>query len=218
MTIRIGTVCEGLTDHVIIGKILESYSGVNGENIQPSSDRSSLDGGWTNVHKWCAHYTEMEKPIFDHDLDKNFFDFIVVHLDSDIYEKIIDKYYKKKTGFNRAEHQDRYDLVLHTLIKWLNNQTKKIIFCIAVDSIETWIYASISPDIDCENFFDIQRRLANVAYPQIYGREAPSEIKSLKKNENVYSQLSSLLDFKKISGCCAHFIDLVEQLERISAL
>jgi len=217
MTIRIGTVCEGLTDHVIIGKILEFYNGVNGENIQPSSDRSSLDGGWTNVHKWCAHYIEMEKPIFDYDLDKNFFDFILIHLDSDIYEKIIDKYYKKKTGFNRTEHQDRYDLVLHTLIKWLNNQTKKIIFCIAVDSIETWIYASIKPDIDCENFFDIQRRLANVAYPLIYEREAPSEIKSLKKNREVYSQLSRLLNCDNISGCCAHFIDLVEQLRRISA-
>ena len=216
MTIRIGTVCEGLTDHVIIGKILEVYIGINGENIQPSSDRSSLGGGWTNVHKWCAGYIEMEKPIFDYGLDKKFFDFILIHLDSDIYENIIGAYYKKKTGFNRTEHQDRYDLVLHTIIKWLNNQTKKIIFCIAVESIETWIYASIKPDIDCESFFDIQRRLANVAYPLIYEREAPLEIKSLKKNHEVYSRLSGLLNSDNISKCCAHFIDFVEQLRRIS--
>ncbi|SKB16014.1 conserved hypothetical protein [Planktothrix sp. PCC 11201] len=140
--ITFGLITEGLTDQIVIENILSGYFNTNDlivNPLQPERDKDNEDksdyGGWTLVFKYFQ--TQDFKQSFQ------FNDYLIIHIDTDVSEDI-------NYGIS---HQDKNgELSPEKLIEKVKEKFKiligedfyskyydRIIFAIAVHSIECWL-------------------------------------------------------------------------------
>lgn len=142
-----GIIAEGPTDQVIIDNILSGYFGDHDQEpvvnpIQPPIPLGANPGGWDQVFK-CLQRK-------DHELALQFNDFIIIHIDTDVQEE---------SGFDVPRRIDNRELsVLERIDKVIQRLKRemdahffeangdKIIFAIAVDSIECWLLPLYHPE------------------------------------------------------------------------
>lgn len=221
----VGVVCEGKTDFLLIKKIItDCFSGsVDVKPIQPTVDKTSGEfknnGGWLNVYKWClaneAVVSQNNFPLFANGMDSFYCNFTLIHLDTDICEKMEElKNIYNPIKYSIKDPAGRYNYVKGALSSWLNSGTDNCIFCIAVECIETWIYAGISDDesFGCEAKNDIHIDLARLYYRVIKLKNPPSEIKKIRKSEKTYGKLIDRINISKIEQNCFHFSLFINSL------
>jgi hypothetical protein len=155
--LRIGIVCEGSTDTVIIKTACERYLqelGWQAEvfSIQPLRDNTRGErGGWTMVRDWLAsnpHDVRCRRHfgigLFANGLDAFQCDIIFVHLDSDvIWDPVFNSGRAPKTRTPSADRR----LVEEVLEGWVGFSTLsdadriRYVLGVAVQSTETWCIA-----------------------------------------------------------------------------
>jgi hypothetical protein len=161
--VRIGIVCEGSTDAVVIQAICEQFLAEHGWQahvfpIQPVRDNTQGEqGGWTMVRDWIvasSHQVRCERylglGLFANGLDAFQCDFIFIHLDSDIISDPAFNLGKPPATRNPIGDRKYVQLQLET---WLDyNSLSKIdqiryILGVSVQSTETWCVALFDPVI-----------------------------------------------------------------------
>ena len=139
--ISFGLVTEGITDQEIISNILSGYfdnPDILVNELQPLRDetdrnKSTNFGGWGNLLEYCK--SDVFKSAFQTT------SFIIIHIDTDICE-----------DYNVSKKQGGIDLSVNQLVDQVKNlfieiigpdfyekNSKRIIFAIAVHSIECWL-------------------------------------------------------------------------------
>jgi hypothetical protein len=156
-SIRIGIVCEGPTDAIVIKVACERYLSEHGWQadvfpIQPLRDRTlGEQGGWTMVRSWLLsndHESRCKRHfglgLFANGLDALRCDIIFVHLDSDIVSDVA--FNEGAPPAVRSATTDR-EYVVNKLADWIGREhftaadQYRYISGVAVQSIETWCLA-----------------------------------------------------------------------------
>ncbi len=139
--LSIGLISEGVTDHAIIENILTGFFNNNDLDIralQPTRDYArgaqTSHANWIKVFDWCKSERMAEA--------LNFIDYIVIQIDTDVsaekgfdVPKIID---------GKARDASAMVLATQQKLQWVmgaifDKYKDKIIFAIAVESIECWV-------------------------------------------------------------------------------
>ena len=140
--ITFGLITEGLTDQIVIENILSGYFNTNDLIVNPlqperdkDNDNKSDYGGWTLVFKYCK--SEDFKKSFQ------FNNYVIIHIDTDVSEDI---------NYGISHQDENGELSPEQLIEKVKEKFKsligedfyskyydKIIFAIAVHSIECWL-------------------------------------------------------------------------------
>lgn len=218
---KIGLICEGITDYIVIENIICGYLGIDDDDIyqlQPVLDETSQKqasdsfGGWENV------LTYLQATDFVDAADNH--DYLIIQIDTDICEH-------KNFGvgsMSLAQHQqpEFYDLIKQRLIaeinkRYANNFSKyadKIIFCICIHSLECWLLAHYqtkqpaSPKIvNCEKSLDFLFKKTPTKY---------------QKNHSCYNHISQpFLNIDNIEKTCKESLSFrlfIERLNQVKAV
>ncbi len=141
---KIGVICEGHTDRVVIGNILKGYKGIDLSQIVPlrpdySRDETDLAeipadsfSNWTIVKKECENRIKIRKFLSIEGQD-----IVIVHIDS----AESDEYGVSKPLIKDANYSINLRAKIVTKInEWLDGQFQdKIIYAIAIEETEAWI-------------------------------------------------------------------------------
>jgi hypothetical protein len=147
---QFGLIGEGVTDQIIINAILFSYfpdPDLLVTNLQPLRDEThkdlSTNGNWDKVLEYCG--SEVFRDAFQA------LDYIVIQIDSDVFSsgEVPAKY--RNVLLTGNDYQTVIDKIKEFLIESIgdNFYTKfkeRIIFAIAVDSIECWLLPLYYPN------------------------------------------------------------------------
>jgi hypothetical protein len=157
MTITFGLITEGTTDQAVIKAILIGYFGEDNISITPLNPDSKKLGGWGQVFKYC------HSPDFQESFDAN--DYVIIHIDTDISPQ-----------YKIAQiDQDGNSLSPNQLIENVKNKFKslldpefyqrygeRIIFAIAVHSIECWLLPLYCEDAEKSEIDNCSARLEKI--------------------------------------------------------
>lgn len=201
MTTRFALISEGITDQVYIRKIIHIlYKNkdvlVNALQPEPDATDSSKQapgtfGGWENVLNFCESSELMQLAVLNND-------FTIIQIDTDQCHHI---------NFNISKHIDGVektsDQLVADVIEFIRNKIpidilkdygEKIIYAIAVDSLECWItplYSnekfSIKFPRSCENKLNLALSKKNIDY---------------NKTFDAYRKILSILDKRRITNSC----------------
>ena len=163
---RIGVVCEGITDlHAITSFFGHSISSAGFQiefiPLQPDPDATSSEGGWTKVLFWLMNHEPdnrvqqfFTEGLFGGELAQDPLDGILIQMDSDILgHDSFGAYVKDKFGHNVVNPtaaKQRAEEVCHILSQaaLLHQMTStdvlRHVLAPAVESTETWCVAAFS--------------------------------------------------------------------------
>jgi hypothetical protein len=148
--LKFGVIAEGSSDQQVIENILLGYFQNEEEEpdirpFQPPRATTGLPappGGWTLVFR-CLARGDFQQAL-------NFNDFLVIHIDTDVQEDPGFDVPRRESGIELSV-PERVDRVIARLIAVIGEelfQTKKdrILFAVAVDSIECWLLPLLHSD------------------------------------------------------------------------
>ncbi|MEG4012031.1 MULTISPECIES: phage tail protein [unclassified Microcoleus] len=141
-----GLITEGLTDQIVIEKILAGF--FNSQNIevtplQPKRNKDnqnkSQSGGWTLVFDYC-HSKKFQESF-------RFFDYIIIQIDTDVLVDSENSNYNIPSRDDNGDEFTPQQLIAKVIEKFrdgigedfYNTNQQKIIFAISVHSIECWL-------------------------------------------------------------------------------
>lgn len=231
----IGVVAEGHTDQLVIRELVNAYMAkiheipcqIEFKDFQPNQDRTSgsKEGGWAMVYKWCLqNTTEIREStyfgqgLFANELDKFTCDALLIHMDSDICEKIGNKSNVTPVPTSNSTPDERGKFIKQVIEGWLWDSDKRhgiYIISPAVESTETWLAVGLAEDLaDPESVQDIQRILAELDYEIIKRKVAPKGIskpsKSVKNYKNIVNFASP--NVSRIYNQCGHFKSMIDEI------
>ncbi len=148
--IKFALITEGITDQIVIENILTAYfdSYVNIRWLQPLRDETDENspkspGGWYQVFEYCQSSQFREEFALS--------DYVIIHIDTDVsQEKHYDVPHFDKLG-NEYSPEQLIEQVINKfkgLIgePFYNECANRIIFAIAVHSIECWLLPLYYPE------------------------------------------------------------------------
>ena len=142
-----GIIAEGPTDQTVIENILLGYFQEQEEEpvinyIQPPRPLSERAAGWTNV------FNSLRRKDYEGALQYN--DYLIIHIDTDVQEE---------PGFNVPRRVDCNELTVSERVErviqrlrqeidtdFYNTNSHRILFAIAVDTIECWLLPLLYKD------------------------------------------------------------------------
>jgi hypothetical protein len=143
--LKFGIIAEGPTDQIVIENILVGYFGEDEEPfihyVQPTRPLGEKPGGWGNVFESLKR-RDYETLQFD--------DYLVIHIDTDVQEE--PGYdVPRREGGKELSLPERVGRVIARLIKdidaaFYQANAHRILFAIAVDSIECWLLPLLHDD------------------------------------------------------------------------
>jgi hypothetical protein len=147
LVLTFGVIAEGPTDQVVIENILLGYFEDQEDElaiqpIQPPRPLTETPAGWGNVFK------SLEQK--DHEGALQFNDYLVIHIDTDVQEESGFDVPRRDKG-KVLSVSDRVDRVIDRLKQEIDNgfyqsNAHRILFAIAVDSIECWLLPLLYPN------------------------------------------------------------------------
>lgn len=222
---RIGFICEGVTDLAVLENIFYGLFDEDDLDItalapppidhsKPIYERNDRLGGWERLKD---HLTTLE---FKKSVDNH--DYLIIQIDSDEAQHInfnvtIDI---KKNG----DHLNFINRIEDKLIEWINVSSyinyeeykHKIIFCVCIHSIECWILAHCNVQsneiVSCEN--KMLTYLSNLNLK-------PKPAKDVKTYKKVTKSLKKEIEIIALSERCQsfnHFICKVFKIRDISLI
>lgn len=159
---KIGVVCEGVTDFIAIREFVGNFLEANGveavfSQIQPSPDNTD-DGGWTRVFFWLTENAPQSRisrylsgGIFGADLDEKSCDVLLIHMDTDILDDVCFQGHMRNQGIGfttpasaaeRVEEVKRLLAVFSRLNELNDVDVKRHVFFPAAEATESWCVAS----------------------------------------------------------------------------
>lgn len=225
---KIGLICEGITDYIVIENIICGYLGIDDDNInqlQPVLDETSQKqashsfGGWENV------LTYLQATDFIDAADNH--DYLIIQIDTDECEH--KNFGVKPISLATNNPEDFYRLIKNRLIEKINEKfptnfqqySEKLIFCISIHSLECWLlvhYQKKQPTthkiVRCaqalEYIFDVQPLTVN-------RKMVPYE-----KNYRCYDAISQpFLNIDNIEKTCKESLSFrlfIERLNQVKAV
>lgn len=231
--VKIRVIAEGPTDQLVIRELVNAYVTTQPKldfeidfiNEQPTADRTS-GGGWGMVYKWCLQTPASEREatyfgagLFANNMGGSSCDALLIHMDSDICEKIGDKTNISPVPTKNAPPSARGVFIKQVIEEWLwPDQTErkgKHIIAPAVEAIEAWLVAGLSDnDLDPESNHNILKRLAELDHELIKNTKIPHDIKSPKKNDKTYGKILNVAktNVSRILDRCPHFNSMVNEI------
>lgn len=228
----IGLVTEGPSDQRVLKTLIPAYikssygldQKISFKNLQPI-DRTT-GGGWRNVFKWCIANNHNEREtllgknrLFDNDMDNQVCNALLIHMDSDVCEKIGDCSNVTPVPDNHSTSNERGAYIKQVIERWLwvdqTPQSDRHIIAPAVESIEAWLVAGLSDaDPSPEAIPDIQRRLAELNYTVVKKAAVPKGIKTISKTEESYQKILDVVipNFQRVFDRCPHFQSMVQEI------
>jgi hypothetical protein len=203
----VGFVCEGSTDVVVLRRVVEGVLGpIDPRTLQPQTDEIDrlLPGsrsGWSEVRAWCER-TPMLDELFD-PLIGDPLDLLVVAIDLDI---AIHAGLEKEPANLKA-----YDAaaLCRTVKEWMPQIDSRIVICIPVMAIESWILASLFPRLTHpEHERDPARLLVN-RKKMMMGKNGPWK-RVAEYRSFAASVLSNLSRVRKRCGEADRFVRKLE--------
>lgn len=205
---RVGIVCEGPTDKIVIEAILRKLEGeLNGKRFHPVTRLQPLDSdafggfgntgsGWGGVYRWCKLSRKNGDGFLSNDPDIQHMDLIIYHLDADVSmfsykdENILPDRDAKDLPCNEKcpPVSASVDRLKDVLLSWMGEESlpSKTLFCIPAQNIETWVVATLYPN-------------ATILHPE--DRECSDDgihfLYSLPKNEKMVEKKDSKFKKKK---------------------
>ncbi len=141
--IRIGIVCEGVTDIPIFEAILQTFSDrIIVQGLHPETDalmgKSRRSNGWTNVKKWCVERGSWIEQFMSSGIGTKL-DILIIHLDADMAGEVgIKKDCPPPNATTDALRQE--------IRRWFGRTSRipqSVVFATPSKSTETWIAAAI---------------------------------------------------------------------------
>ena len=127
-------ISEGITDQIVIEAIIQGYLGNRDIILDPLQPKKGAPGGWNRVIDYCKS-KDFEQSI-------PYVDYIIIHIDCDVLksEKIPADCIMPLNGLSSA---DIFEMVKEKIKEFISIQVfkqckNKIVFAIAIDSIECW--------------------------------------------------------------------------------
>jgi hypothetical protein len=211
-----GIIAEGATDQTVIENILLGYFQKQEEPsinyIQPPRPQAEKPGGWTNV------FRSLVQKDYVGALQYN--DYLVIHIDTDVQEE---------PGFGVPRLVDGVELTIVQLVDRVVTRLKqeidndfncvnshRILFAIAVDTIECWLLPLLSDGKKAEK---ITGCLAAANWElRRTGREGLSAgenkfIKAYDKASSQYRRRRTLMDCHKRNPSLTLFINQLATLD-----
>ena len=212
---KIGLICEGITDYIVLENLLCNYLALDGEDIkqlQPLLDetdkKQANGGGWEQVLLYLQS-TDFVNSVENHD-------YLIIHTDTDICEE-------KNFGVSPISLADSnqaqfYELIKQRLISQINQRyndnfekyAPKIIFCICIHSIECWLlthYQKTQTKQEkikgCEHALNDTLNKQNLAYKKDYAK---------------YNKLSQKIKPKDIELIAKHSFSFGQFLQQVKVL
>lgn len=230
---RIRIIAEGKTDQLVIEELAATYLvehealGVDIEFIaeQPTTDKT-CGGGWEMVYKWCLSNSLQEREstyfgsgLFAGDLDAMACDALLIHMDSDVCERIGDKTTVAPVPDRSDSAAVRGAFIRKVLEEWLqlseSQQRNRHVVVPAVESVESWLVAGLShEDVDPESNHSVQRRLAELDHLLVRGTPVPEDIKGPKKTPENYRKILAVAkkNTVRIANTCPHFKSMITDI------
>ncbi|WP_294296484.1 hypothetical protein [uncultured Chryseobacterium sp.] len=132
---QIGIIAEGQSDQIAIEAIVQSYLNNKDIILDPLQPKEGESGGWPLVIKYCKSKDFKEALPYNEGL-------IIIHIDCDVL---------KGDGlpndcvmqFNNLSNEETFEMVRQKFIEFITPEIfktveDKIVFAIAIDSIECW--------------------------------------------------------------------------------
>lgn len=205
--IKIGVVCEGPCDFIIIEWCLGAALKGRGYDIefvpfQPARDRTSgtyNDGGWHQVYKWCVRNdAEARQRFFNGglfaDADAMAVDLIVVHCDGDLRKILADRGGWEDLAFDNPDNwsdtpEQALDYCSKLLAGWLYGHVNgnvhpredNTICAPIVFAGEAWLLAALGLHANPEEIKDVKAEFSKLWLAKS-GRNVPEAIKQLKRH------------------------------------
>lgn len=128
-----GLVTEGITDQVVILRILSGFFGSNNIPPNPLQPRPNASGGWTKVLDYCADVEFREA--------FRILDYVIVHIDTDTSEEYGVSHHEGETELSPDALVQKIvgKLVEKIGADFYSKNKEKIIFAVSVHSIECWL-------------------------------------------------------------------------------
>ena len=212
---KIGLICEGITDYIVLENLLCNYLTIDDEDIkqlQPLLDETDKKqanfGGWEQVLVYLQS-TDFVNAVENHD-------YLIVQIDTDVCEH-------KNFGVSPISLADNnqaqfYELIKQRLISQINQRyndnfekyAPKIIFCICIHSLECWLlihYQTTQTKQEkitgCENSLNNTLNKQNLAYKKDYAH---------------YNKLSQKIKPKDIELIAKHSFSFGQFLQQVKVL
>lgn len=232
-SVKIRVIAEGPTDQLVIRELANAYAaGQSGLHFrldfvdeQPSTDRTS-GGGWEMVYKWCLANPPSEREaiyfgggLFANDMTDLSCHALLIHMDSDICEKIGDKTNVSPVPTINSTPAVRGAFIKEVIEGWLwTGQTPRrgiYIIAPAVEATEAWLVAGLSDiDLEPESSHNISKRLAELDHLVIKKTAIPNGVRSPRKSNRNYERILAIakLNVTRIYRVCPHFRFMLNQI------
>lgn len=165
MGLRIGVVCEGSHDFLVLKAIVSSICTENKIKldefapIQPKLSATFTQeggGGWARVKSWCEqgngtfHRTFLDQPIFT---SSQVYDLLFIHIDGDVVD-LCDHH--PLAGLSAASlSPDKIvshleNALIDTWMKVREEHIDRVVACIPIRHLEAWLLAALAPQLGLE--------------------------------------------------------------------
>lgn len=141
-----GLITEGLTDQIVIEKILAGFFDSQNIEVTPLQPKRNKDnqnksqsGGWTLVFDYC-HSKKFQESF-------RFFDYIIIQIDTDVLVDSENSNYNIPSRDDNGDELTPQQLIEKVIEKFrdaigedfYNTNQQKILFAISVHSLECWL-------------------------------------------------------------------------------
>lgn len=219
---RFALACEGITDHATLENVLCGFYGdedldLDIAKLQPAFDRTDMrqagGGGWTALLKYLRNAR------FRDDVVNN--KVLLIQIDTDVSEH---------KGFN-VSHSDKDGNILSekalvaSVIKRLasiinegevgffEKFSHKIVFCISVHSIESWILAAYLPakgrSMQIDDGFDHLKSLLS----DVHGKGLRKNYRTYRAVSQKFLNIDTIADTRRLSASFDQFIIDLQDIE-----
>ncbi len=206
---RFRLITEGVTDQAVIENILYGCCGedISIAELQPLRDQKDSFGNWIAVFSYCAS-SKFEEAF-------QFTDYIVIHIDTDRCEDKNFDVPRQEEGVTLSPRQliERVELKLREKIgqKVWEAFGERIIFAIAVDSIECWLlplYAKAPHNAKYQNCLDtLNRERAK----QKFARPLGKRYRDYQEASRKYSKPRTLKECCQVNDGLQTFIENLQR-------
>lgn len=169
MSLRVGVVCEGSHDFLVVSQFISKIIREFGETVesikclQPEISAAFLQttaGGWAQVKSWCeaqegkGYRKFIDKPLF---ATSTHYDLLIVHLDGDVVEhcEIPPLEGLAIEGMRVVDVVEALKQAI--LSSWLDLDPAhdgRVVACIPVRHLEAWLSAAVGPAMPSHELID----------------------------------------------------------------
>ena len=204
MTINFGLITEGTTDQAIIKSILSGYFGESNLVLNMIRPKKGQPGGWTEVFKYC------KSSEFKEAFEAN--DYVIIQIDTDVSNQ---KGYQVSSLDANGNLLDIEEFIVKVKEKFISligkyfyrKNAERIIFAIAVHSIECWLLPLYCEDDEKSEIDNCSARLEKTIIEKLILTRFVKKSKCYQRIALPYATKETLLENYSLNPSFKIFIE-----------